>query len=78
MSKVIWTRKALDKFTELAMLTELEVQIIETRVKGMTISQQAIHFGMSESSVCRVIKNIKKKYDEDVIIDNLNIQINRL
>lgn len=64
MSKeVTWTKKVLDNFIELAMLTDDEVYIMRSRVKGITVTQQALALNKSESSVHRMIKELKKKYD---------------
>lgn len=64
MSKqVVWTKKVLEDFIELAMLTEEEAFIMRSRVKGWTVTQQAMELNKSESSVHRTINLLKKKYD---------------
>lgn len=63
MKQVIWTKKVLEDFIELAMLTEEEAFIMRSRVKGMTVTQQAMELNKSESSVHRMINQLKKKYD---------------
>lgn len=63
MKQVIWTKKVLEDFIELAMLTEEEAFIMRSRVKGMTVTQQALELNKSESSVHRMINQLKKKYD---------------
>lgn len=61
--QVEWTKHIVAVFEEEAMLSEIEKAILETRVRGIPISQQAIMFNMSESSVNRIIKTLKLKYD---------------
>lgn len=63
MKQVIWTKKVLEDFIELAMLTEEEAFIMRSRVKGVTVTQQAMELNKSESSVHRMINQLKKKYD---------------
>ena len=63
MRQVEWTRHIVDTFIEEAMLSEIEVKVLETRVKGMPISQQAQLLNISESSVNRIISRLKQKYD---------------
>ncbi|MGN0317811.1 MAG: hypothetical protein ACI4E1_07775 [Lachnospira sp.] len=61
--QVPWTKLLVDNFVELAMLSTDEEFIIRTRVKGWTVTRQAIHLNKSESSVHAMIKTMKKKYD---------------
>lgn len=62
--QVIWTKEVLENFIELAMLSEEEVFIMRTRIKGWTVTRQAIELNKSESSVHRSISLLKKKYDK--------------
>lgn len=61
--QVKWSKIILEEFIEIAALTDEEEQIMRTRVAGWTITKQAQVFGMSESSVNRIIKRLKVKYD---------------
>lgn len=64
MSKeVLWSKIILEEFIELAALTEDEEHVMRTRVAGWSITKQAMSLGMSESSVNRIIKRLKVKYD---------------
>ena len=63
MRQVLWSKIILEEFIELAALTPEEEQIIRTRVAGWPITKQAMVFGMSESTVNRIIKRLKIKYD---------------
>lgn len=62
--QVPWNKLILETFIDLAMLTEDEEKIMRTRIAGWTITKQAITFGMSESSINRIIKRLKIKYDD--------------
>lgn len=61
--QVEWNKHIVEVFIEEAMLSEEEIFILETRVKGYPISKQAELLSMSESSVNRIINRLKKKYD---------------
>lgn len=61
--EVDWTRQLLNDFIHEAMLTEEEVFLMETRMKGMPVSRQAMELNRSESSVHQMISRVKKKYD---------------
>lgn len=64
MSKQVkWTADIVRKFSEKAMLNEDEIFVLVTRVKGMPISRQAQELNCSESTINRMISNLKKKYD---------------
>lgn len=61
--QVPWNKLILETFIEEALLTKEEEWIMRTRVAGWTITQQADKLGMSKSSVDRLIRKLKKKYD---------------
>lgn len=61
--QVPWNKVILETFIQEALLTKEEEWIMRTRVAGWTITQQADKLGMSKSSVDRLIRNLKKKYD---------------
>lgn len=64
MAKTVrWTKKLLEDFYEHALLNDDEQYIMESRIKGVPVSLQADHLCCSESTVHRMISNIKKKYD---------------
>lgn len=60
--KVPWTKAMLEKFIEEGLLTEDEERILRTRIAGWSIVKQSIEFGMSTSSVSRIVRNIRRKY----------------
>lgn len=64
MSKQVrWTKKTYDDFCMLAMLNSDEQYILQSRIEGVPISEQAIHLHCSTSKVDRMISLMKKKYD---------------
>lgn len=62
-NQVDWNKHIVEVFIEEAMLSEIEVQVLQTRVRGIPISQQAQMLNVSESSVNRIVNKLKKKYD---------------
>lgn len=61
---VSWTKHAFDVFVVEGCLTEFEIKVLETRVKGMTITEQADYLNCSKSTVDRTVKKLKKRYDQ--------------
>lgn len=61
--QVEWNKHILERFAELAMLNDEEYRIMETRIKGWTITRQSMEFGISTSAINRMIKRLKEKYD---------------
>lgn len=61
--QVPWNKIILEEFIELAALSEIEEQIMRTRVAGWTRSRQADTFGMDMSTLDRIIRRLKRKYD---------------
>lgn len=62
--QVIWTKIILEEFIREGNLTDFEAQIMHTRAAGWTRTKQCDVFGVSESTLDRTIKILKKKYDE--------------
>lgn len=64
LSKQIpWNKIILETFVEEACLTKDEEMIIRTRVAGWSRTKQSMELGLSLSSVDRLIKSCKLKYD---------------
>lgn len=63
-NEVIWTKIVLERFIELANLTEDEEIVIRTRVAGWSRVKQAMELNLSISSIDRIISRLKRKYDE--------------
>lgn len=62
---VPWNRKLYNKFMSEAILTDLQKQIMETRVtKGWTRTKQIQELHISMSTLDREIKKLKKMYDD--------------
>lgn len=61
--EVEWNRYVYDRFCELAMLSDFEKQVLETRIKGYSIIQQSMMLGCSDSTISKTIKVLKAKYD---------------
>lgn len=64
MSKEVpWSDRVLRFFIEKGALTEDQIFVITTRLKGWTVSKTALEMHKSESSVARIVKDLKIKYD---------------
>ena len=61
--QVIWTRDTLEFFLKQGNFTELEENIMRSRVKGLTRVQQSIAYNVSLATVDRAIKKLKVTYD---------------
>ena len=62
--QVLWTRQILDEFYKQASLSDIEIEIMETRaLNGWTRTKQAMEYNMSLSTLDRHIKRLKVKYD---------------
>lgn len=62
--QVIWTKLILETFIEEGNLTKEEEAIMRTRAAGWTITKQALELHMSTAKVNRIIRVLKRKYDE--------------
>jgi len=62
--QVRWNAYILETFIKEGCLTELEEGIMRTRVKGLTVTQQALMFHVSKSTVEKTIAKLKRIYDE--------------
>lgn len=60
---ILWTKNTLDFFIDKAMLNDDEIFIMKNRLKGMPVSQMAMGLNCSESTIHRMISNLKKRYD---------------
>ena len=61
--QVVWTRRVVQLFEDAASLTDIERQVLETRVAGMTRVQQSFYLNLSVSTIDRIIARLKAKYD---------------
>lgn len=62
--QVPWNKLILEEFIELALLNSEEEFVIRTRIAGWSIDQQADKLNVSNSSVNRIIRKLKLKYDK--------------
>lgn len=61
--QVPWNKIIVERFIEVAMLTEVEEAVLRTRVAGWSRTKQCEELCLSMSALDRVIKTLKKKYD---------------
>lgn len=64
MKDVPWNKIVVNEFISLACLTEDETQVLKRWADGWDITKIAMHHGMSTRTVDRIIKRLRKKYDE--------------
>ncbi len=63
MDKIPWNRVILDEFVSLALLTPLEENIIRTRAAGWSQTKQCHKFCVSQATVTRTVRKLKKEYE---------------
>lgn len=61
--QVIWTKFILERFIDVGNLTKEEEAVIRTRAAGWTRTEQSMKLGMSLSTIDRITKRLKVKYD---------------
>lgn len=61
--EVPWCKIILETFIAEGCLTKDEEMIMRTRVAGWSRQKQALELGMSLSTIDRLIKSCKRKYD---------------
>lgn len=61
MLKFDFSRTEYDKIKEELMLNDELSKILEMRIKGYSITKMSIELNMSESSINRRIKELKRK-----------------
>lgn len=64
MSKQVeWNKVVLEEFIEIGGLTQIEEQVMRTRVAGWSRVEQSMKFGLSIATIDRIIARLKRKYD---------------
>lgn len=63
MTDIPWTRAILEEFKYLALLTEFEEMVLESKIKGWSRTRQAIEFNVSISTIDRTLNQLRVKYD---------------
>lgn len=76
-SDVRWNKFLYDRFCELAMLSELEKEVLEGRIKGMSIVEQSVKLNRSTSTISNVIRRLKDKYDVVQSLEGSNLPVRR-
>lgn len=61
--QIIWNTYILEKFIEIALLSEEEEKVLRAHVKSWTRAKIAYKYGMSLATVDRTIYRLKIKYD---------------
>lgn len=61
--QVPWNSRILEEFIQEACLSDLEESIIRSRAAGRTRIQQSQEFNISISTLDKIIKRLKIKYD---------------
>ena len=69
--QVIWTKFILERFIDVGNLTKEEEAVMRTRAAGWTRTEQSMKLGMSLSTIDRIIKRLKVKYDRAQTYDVL-------
>lgn len=65
MSKEVpWDKVILERFIELSAMGPIEEKIIRKRVSGKSIVEISMETGLSESSINRIVRSLKIKYDQ--------------
>lgn len=63
-TKVVWTKETLETFIEEAMIVdELELKVLRTRIAEWSRTKQSQEFNISLSTLDRIIKKLKHKYN---------------
>ena len=60
---VPWNEEFYQEFSKLAMLSDLEKEILRMRIMDYPVSEMAITVSKSESLVHQIIKELRQKYD---------------
>ena len=64
MNDLRWNKVMLDEFRSLALLTDFEYKVLETRIAGWSRTKQSIEFNCSLSTIDRTLKVLRSKYDD--------------
>lgn len=64
MSKQVpWNKIVLEEFIRIGGFTQVEEEVIRTRVAGWTRTEQSMKLGLSVATTDRCIKRLKVKHD---------------
>ena len=62
-NEIHWNKLVFEKFIDLAMLNDFQIELMKSRIKGDTVRNQSRMFHVSESTIAREIKHLKQLYD---------------
>ena len=60
---IVWTPRLIEEFKKSSCLTELEEQILDTRVALISRTSSCMLLNISSSTYDRAVKRLKIKYD---------------
>lgn len=60
--KIVWTKRTFEFFVEHGKLNQFQREVLETRIAGMTITQQAFYHQCSTATISRCLKDIRAIY----------------
>ena len=63
MKGIIWTKAIFDEFVKRAMLSDEEIAVIETSIRGWSRVKQSLELNMSLSKIQRIKRRCEIKYD---------------
>lgn len=63
MKGIIWTEAIFNEFVKRAMLSDEEIAVIETSIRGWSRVKQSIELNMSLSKIQRIKRRCEAKYD---------------
>lgn len=63
MKGIIWTKAIFDEFVKRAMLSDEEIAVIETSIRGWSRVKQSLELNMSLSKIQRIKRRCEAKYD---------------
>ena len=64
MNDLRWNKVMLDEFRSLALLTDFEYNVLQTKIAGWSRTKQSIEFNCSLSTIDRTLKVLRSKYDD--------------
>lgn len=63
MKGVIWTDVIFNEFIKKAMLSDEEIAVLETSIRGWSRVKQSLELNMSLSKIQRIKRRCEAKYD---------------
>ena len=63
MKGIIWTDVIFNEFIKKAMLSDEEIAVIETSIRGWSRVKQSLELNMSLSKIQRIKRRCEAKYD---------------